>query len=107
MELLSGDAAFEAAGPLLRVLVWTLPILCFNSVLSAALMATGAERYLALAMLVVAILNVGLNLWAIPSYGPAGAAATTVASEIVLAVLCLWFVTRTDRRATLTTSPDP
>jgi O-antigen/teichoic acid export membrane protein len=57
--------------------------------LAAALVVFQEKRtgVLALATPLVAALNVGLNLWLVPVFGLAGAAATTVASYAVLAAI--------------------
>jgi O-antigen/teichoic acid export membrane protein len=71
----------------MAILAWTGPLAAFNSLITAVLRAARREDYLTKASAVGVVINVGVNLWAIPTFGIAGAAATTVATEIVISAV--------------------
>ncbi len=60
-----------------------------NYLLTQSLIATGRERFHAIGAAVCAGVNLGLNLLLIPTWGPAGAAWATVATEGTLLGICL------------------
>lgn len=100
---LLGAAAFALATPLLvflfgsdyaaatsafRILVVGLPVVFAIWILHAIAISVDRERLLLGTGLVGLAVNVGLNLYLIPRYGPVGAASATVAGEVVsMAVL--------------------
>jgi O-antigen/teichoic acid export membrane protein len=75
-----GDEFGPSAG-ILTVLVWACPLAGLNVVASAAMRGAGREGWLAAVSAAGAVLNVGVNLYAIPAYGVGAAAAVTVATE--------------------------
>ena len=93
IKVLTGDGAFAPAATALRILVWTFPLVCIKDLLFISSLAH--ERYRgAITIFGFAVaFNVGLNLWAIPRYGIAGASWATFASEVfavaMFAVLAL------------------
>ena len=82
VTLLFGHAFAAAASPL-RVLSLGLWCLFAIWVLHAIAISMGRERLLLKTGITGLIVNVGLNLFVIPRYGPNGAAAATVAGELV------------------------
>jgi O-antigen/teichoic acid export membrane protein len=79
---------YAAATPSFRILVVGLPIVFAIWILHAIAISVDRERLLLQTGLVGLAVNVGLNLYVIPHYGPVGAAAATVAGEAVsMAVL--------------------
>jgi O-antigen/teichoic acid export membrane protein len=69
------------------------------------LLASGHQRVMMVISTLGALLNVGMNLWAIPRYGIEGAAWTTVATEgfiVCSTAVCGWRITgvRVDLSAT-------
>jgi O-antigen/teichoic acid export membrane protein len=80
-------AKFHAAATALAILAWSSPIWSLNMTCGAALRAAGRERWLAWATGVGLALNIGLNLWAVPEFGIAGASAVTVATELGVLVI--------------------
>jgi O-antigen/teichoic acid export membrane protein len=58
-----------------------------HTVSGSALTATANQRLRFTSQLIVALLNLGLNIWWIPIYGWIGAAWASVASDGTLAVL--------------------
>lgn len=84
--------AFASAGPALAVLIWAAPISGVNAIIAGALYGAGQERWPAICSGVGVLLNLGLNLWAIPAYGIVGAASVTVATEVAVLAGQMWFV---------------
>jgi len=60
--------------------------------------ATDGERIGLAVVLVGVAVDVGLDLWAIPRWGPPGAAAATFVTEVLLAGVGTWLVARHLRR---------
>jgi len=79
---------YAAATLALRILVAGLPIVFAIWILHAIAISVDRETLLLQTGLVGLAVNVGLNLYVIPHYGPVGAAAATVVGEAVcMAVL--------------------
>jgi len=66
-----------------RILVVGLPVVFAIWILHALAISVDRERLLLRTGIVGLVVNVGLNLYAIPHYGPSGAAFATVAGEVV------------------------
>lgn len=87
-----GERYLEAA-PLARILFLAVPALYLGGVATFLAAAVGLERRAAGLLALWVAANLGLNLWAIPRFGPVGAAWTALATEtgaaasLVLAVL--------------------
>jgi O-antigen/teichoic acid export membrane protein len=67
----------------LKILVWDVPLLMFNSFNGNMTTVIGAERSAARIYTINAIANVVLNAYAIPRYGYIGAAVVTVATDLI------------------------
>ncbi|MBZ5664867.1 MAG: oligosaccharide flippase family protein [Acidobacteriia bacterium] len=81
---------FLAAGPLLILLAWSIPLDFMTSYLSNAFIAWGMEKKILLCTGIGAASNVVLNLALIPTQGARGAAVNTLLSyAIFLIALCL------------------
>jgi O-antigen/teichoic acid export membrane protein len=92
-------AGYEPSGPALAVLMVSAGLNIVRFVPLAALVGAGRSgRVLALS-LVGAVVNVALNLMLIPRYGMLGAAASTVATDVVRLALNLAFVSELGLRA--------
>ncbi len=88
VNMLFGREYGDAVLPL-RVLLLAAPFMFGNYLLTQDLVSAGRQRaYAALAAGALGV-NLAGNLWAIPRFGMAGAAAVTVATEIALMVGCL------------------
>jgi O-antigen/teichoic acid export membrane protein len=85
-------AGFGRSADVLRVIIWICPLVGASLAAQAVLRAARRERTLSWVSGVCAAVNVGLNLWAIPTYGIMGAAVVTVVTEAVNVVLLLWLV---------------
>ena len=92
VERLFGDE-FVPAASALAILACSGPLVALNVVVTGVLRGARRERWLTGCAGVGALVNVGLNLLAIPALGIAGAAAVTVATEafvlFALGALCL------------------
>ena len=71
----------------LQILSWALFLIFINYLLSHVLISVGKEGYYASALIIITLLNFGLNLLLIPKYGHVGAGWATLISEIILMVL--------------------
>lgn len=80
-------ATFEAAGVVLRLLVWSFPIVAVRALFRHLLVTTHQERAHFMLALVAAGLNVALNLALIPRFHVVGAAVATIAAEALLLLL--------------------
>jgi O-antigen/teichoic acid export membrane protein len=74
---------FIAATSPFRILVLGLPVVFVIWILHAIAISVDRERLLLKTGIVGLIANVGINLYAIPHFGPNGAAFATVAGEII------------------------
>ena len=77
---------FSASSTTLAILVWSCPMASLNALVAAIMRSIGREGRLAVVTLAGAVLNVTLNLWAIPAVGIHGAAATTITAELIVLV---------------------
>lgn len=90
VDLLFGLPKYDGTVPVLR---WLGVAALFYPIgyLSGELIAVRRPgRFAILSSGFVAIFNIGLNIVVIPIYGAVGAAATTVASEALLAAIGIW-----------------
>ncbi|PDV96461.1 oligosaccharide flippase family protein [Candidatus Chloroploca asiatica] len=81
--------AFAPGGPALAILAWDIPLLLFTAFCGSAAVAIGLEWPAARIYLLGTILNIGLNLIFIPAYGIIAAAAITVITDGICALLFL------------------
>ncbi len=85
-----------------QVITWLLVSLFFmipNIVLTQAALAIDRENHYALAAVSAALLNIALNVWLIPIYGPKGAAIGTLITEAFLLIfigsgIASWYLKR-------------
>ncbi len=76
-------AEYAAATAAFRILVVGLPVVFAIWILHAIAISVDRERLLLQTGIIGLAVNIGLNLYVIPHYGPVGAAAATVAGEAV------------------------
>jgi len=92
VPLLFGDA-FNGAVPTFRILALAFPLLSLNLALTHQLVAWNRQReYAAICALALAV-NLGLNMWLIPTMSIDGAAWATVGTELCVTGGCataLW-----------------
>ena len=92
--LLFGKQFVGESARALSILIWTaIPIFC-NFVLTTVLIAIGKQTKIVICFVVGSVANIGLNLVLIPRYGYAGAAAATVATELLLLLYASSYVSR-------------
>lgn len=91
LELFYGSK-FNSGATALAILVWFAPVSVFNAIVAAVLYAARRELWPTVASGIGVVVNLGVNLWAIPAYGIKGAAAVTVATELVVLFIQLWFI---------------
>lgn len=82
---LFGDRYAPAGTPFV-LLTWALAIAIVTVSFGAALAAGGDEKRYAWGVALGAVLNIFVNLWAIPAFGTTGAAVATIASEGLVVV---------------------
>jgi O-antigen/teichoic acid export membrane protein len=75
--------AFATSAPVLRILCWSAVLVIARGTLCQALNAAGRSPLDLRCALASSALNVGLNLLLIPRYGTIGAAAATVAGDVL------------------------
>jgi len=85
LQLLYGSE-YVSAAPIFVVLAWSAAVNWLYAPLGTALQAQGQERWWLASLLCGLLLNAAGNFWAIPRWGPLGAAGATLASELFLLV---------------------
>lgn len=89
MVFIGGEAFAVSALPFL-ILCPLLPLRFVNNGSAMALSTLNRQRDRTRGVMLAAALNLGANLLVIPAYGAAGAAATTLLTEVALAVWLRW-----------------
>lgn len=86
MALVAGEA-FRASGLILQLLIWASGIIFFNAVFAHAIVAMDLQKRTIFAYAATAIVGVIGYFLAIPKFGALGAAAMTILTEGVVAIL--------------------
>ncbi|WP_168709272.1 oligosaccharide flippase family protein [Arthrobacter sp. PAMC25564] len=86
--LILGSDYVEAVD-FVRLMAWLIILRALTFLAADALTGSGHQRYRTFVQVAVAVLNVFLNLYLIPSYGILGAVISTLACEAILGIL-LW-----------------
>jgi O-antigen/teichoic acid export membrane protein len=86
LVLLFYGKQFESSASLLIVLIWSEVPIFFGVALSTGLVAANLQRYLPVATIAGALVNIGLNLIVIPRWGALGASWATVVSYAVASI---------------------
>ena len=95
-----GSSFLPAADPF-RILIWSVVTVYANAAFAFLLLARQRDLRYLWAVTAGAAVNVGLNLLVIPVAGMIGAAVTTMASEILVLGLILWWTRDVSLRAVL------
>ncbi|HUE75476.1 MAG TPA: oligosaccharide flippase family protein, partial [Chloroflexota bacterium] len=83
--LLAGGRGFlPDSARALQILIWFLPFSFVNGLTQYVLIAVGEQKVITVGFVIAVAFNVSANAVLLPTYGYPAAAATTVASEIVL-----------------------
>ena len=94
LTLLFGESYAEA-GPVLAVHIWAGVSVFLGVAKESYLVTEGLTRFSFVTALCGAVINVALNLYLIPAYGPMGAAVATVIAYSSAGVLICLLYTRT------------
>ncbi len=86
--------AFEPAGPVLRVLVWSLALLFLNVVNSRVMVVADRQDVVARFLAATLVANLTLNVLLIPRLGATGSAVARVMSTSLLFAMSYTFVRR-------------
>jgi O-antigen/teichoic acid export membrane protein len=100
MRILGGSKFFASMQPF-KILLWSLPLLFLDNVFYNVILSFGKTKYLIFPLIVSLVINVLLNLYAIPRYGYIGASYTTIITEgfiAVLYVIILFTMFKTERQ---------
>ncbi|MCC6626963.1 MAG: flippase [Chloroflexi bacterium] len=92
--LMAGPSFLPGSAAALQVLIWFLPFSYVNGLLQYGLIALERQRAITAAFALTVSFNLVANLLIVPSYGYLGAAAVTVATEVVLLAPLLWLMRR-------------
>lgn len=87
-------ARYPTSGPILALLIWSVPLLLVRSVPVVGLMAHGREDDVLRLTAWAAAGNLALNVMLIPTWGVLGAAASTVVTEVIRLALAAWYARR-------------
>ena len=92
MGMIWGDE-YSQSGVVLRVLCYTAPLLLVSVVCVGLANAIHLERTVLVIMGIALVVNLSLNVWAIPVWGTIGAAWTTFVTQafIVMSILVAWY----------------
>lgn len=90
IALLAGSDYLPNGARALQILIWFLPFSFINGVTQFVLIALDRQRWITASFAAAATFNIAANLVVIPRYGYTGAAAVTIASELVLLAPFLW-----------------
>ena len=80
---------YAASSDVLRILAPTIPLAFLSAPILTLFIGTDRERLYAKIMGLGAVTNVTLDLLLVPAYGPNAAAATTLATEVVVLAAAL------------------
>lgn len=87
-----GGSEFGGAVPVLRLLIWAVFFSYLGHLMGFSLISKNGQKEMVVLGIVVLILNLIGNLWAIPHFGIMGAAGVTVMSEAVAMTLMGFFL---------------
>lgn len=86
MALIAGEA-FRESGLILQLLIWSCGFIFFNAVFAHAIVALNKQKETIWAYAITAAVGLAGYYLFIPQYGPMGAAAITVVTEGMVAIL--------------------
>jgi O-antigen/teichoic acid export membrane protein len=82
-----GGAGFAESAQVLRILIFSLAFIFFGQFFNTVLVVGNLQKQLMIALGAAAVFNITLNLFLIREYSYLGAAATSVATEMLVAIL--------------------
>ncbi len=92
VELLLDREFLPFTAQALAILVWFAPLSYLNGTLQYVVIALDRQWWLTPAFLTTTVFNVAANLALVPAFGFHAAAATTIASEVVLLAMLAWLL---------------
>lgn len=95
------SSQYALASPAMQILIWTVVFLFINGVATSLLNSIGKEVSVTKIYLVAAIFNIVLNYLTIPVWSYIGASITTVLSEILILVLMMYSISKTEYKPDL------
>jgi O-antigen/teichoic acid export membrane protein len=84
--------AYADAAPVLQILLLSFPLLTLNYSLTHQLIGWNQPRAYALCCAAALVANLALNAWLIPTAAAMGAAWATLGTEVVVTVMCVFFL---------------
>lgn len=90
------SSEYALASPAMQILIWTVVFLFINGVATSLLNSIGKEVSVTKIYLAAAIFNIVLNYLTIPVWSYIGASITTVLSEILILVLMMYSISKTE-----------
>jgi O-antigen/teichoic acid export membrane protein len=87
-------AKFEPAGLPLAILIGSIPCMLYKDVAMVSMIVSGREGAVMRMTAVGVVFNLALNFALIPRFGMAGAAVSTLATEVLRFALAAWYVRR-------------
>ena len=90
------SSQYALASPAMQILIWTIVFLFINGVATSLLNSIGKEVSVTKIYVVAAVFNIVLNYLMIPVLSYNGAAITTVLSEILILVLMMYSISKTE-----------
>ena len=94
VSALLGEEFLPFTAQALALLIWFLPLSYFNGTLQYVVISLDRQWWLAPAFLTTVVFNAAANLALVPVFGFLAAAATTIASEVVLLAMLVWILRR-------------
>jgi O-antigen/teichoic acid export membrane protein len=91
IRILAGSKLFSSMEPL-RILLWSVPFLFINNIFYNIIVSFGKTQFLIHPLLISLIINILLNLYAIPRFGYIGASYTTVITEFITMIVYLYII---------------
>jgi O-antigen/teichoic acid export membrane protein len=93
--LLLYHSSFQPSILILQILIWSIPIIFLNYILSTIMPAMNREKLLVKITFMAMIFNIILNLIIIPVYSYVGAAVVTILTELLIFISCLYILNKT------------
>ena len=95
------SSQYALASPAMQILIWTVVFLFINGVATSLLNSIGKEISVTKIYLIAAIFNIALNYLTIPVWSYIGASITTVLSEILILILMMYSISKTEYKPDL------
>jgi O-antigen/teichoic acid export membrane protein len=100
-------AEFSAAGPVLAILLITIPAYTLSQVFGSLLVALGRQHLLILAYGIALVASISLNVWLVPAFTYIGSAMGAVVTSGILLVLLVGMTQLANWQAVPTRAPAP